>query len=1083
MKFFFCILYTITKALIFTGLVLCCTDLFALQNNPADTIRGIVLSELNEPLPGISITVKGTERGTTSDAKGHFLISGITKNVILVFTGIHTESVEISSGSSGNMEVTLKFKATYMQDVLVEANTGYQTAKPNEINSSLVVIDNKTLNQQVGTNILKRLENVTSGLLFDNNKLIRGQVKNDNISIRGLSTINASLSPLIILDNFIYEGDINNINPNDVESITVLKDASATSIWGARAGNGVIVITTKKGKLNEKAKISVNLTYSIGEKPDLFYLPNISSSDYIDLEQYLFKQGYFDNAAGNPYQPLTPAVELFLKRRDGLISAADSAKQVAALKAVDTRDQYKKYVYRNPFIRQYAIGLRGGNNNSAYTFSVGYDNNLGELRDRFDKLNIKIDNLYRPVKGLQLSLGIYYTNSKAVSGMQAYGSTTIDGRQVPYIRLADDNGNPISVAASYRDSYTDTAGGNKLLDWKYYPLEDYKHEVTTVRQDELFANISLQYNIARYLNIDLKYQYQKQQVKSDQLSDIESYSTRNLINLFSRVDPATGEVSYTVPMRGILNSYNATIQSQTARGQLNFNNTWGDHSVAAILGSEIRQAKTVGNNNIVYGYNEDPLSYSVVDMITYFPTFVDGSYQSIPNSLSFSNTVNRFISFYGNASYTYRHRYTLSGSARRDGSNIFGANTNDRWKPLWSAGIGWNLSEESFYRTKLFKFFKLRATYGYSGNVDLNKTSEAVALYLSGAPSTNFPFTRIRSLNNPDLGWEKIAMLNIGLDFSMRKEIISGSIEYYHKRGTDLYGQTPYDYTTWGAVPYVTKNVAGIKEDGVDLIINSKNIDRVFKWNTSFLFNYNSNKTVKYESNEAKTIVSKLGNGNLIVPVLGKPLYGIAAYKWAGLDGNGNPQGYVDGKKSTDYNAIRNEGLIKGTEGNIVFVGSSSPTLFGSITNNISWRRFSFSFNISYKFGYYFVKPVLSYSSLINSGMGNKDYSLRWKKQGDEVLTNVPSFVYPVDGYRENFYQLSDVNVLKADHIRLQFVNLNFTIPEDNKSSKLFREIQLYLNVSNLGILWKANREGYDPEYPSSLPPVRSIAFGVRGTL
>lgn len=1083
MKFFICILYTITKALIFTGLVLGCTDLFAQENKSNDTVTGIVLGELNEPMPGISITIKDTKRGTASDAKGHFSISGITKNTILVFTGVHTEPVEISPGGSGNIEVRLKFKATYMNNVLVEANTGYQTVKPNEINGSLVVIDNKTLNQQVGTNILKRLENVTSGLLFDNNKMINGQVKNDNITIRGLSTINASLSPLIILDNFIYEGDLNNINPNDVECITVLKDASATSIWGARAGNGVIVITTKKGKLNEKAKISVNLTYSVGEKPDLFYLPNISSSDYIDLEQYLFKQGYFDNAAANPYQPLTPAVELFLKRRDGLVSAADSASQVAALKAVDTRSQYKKYVYRNPVIRQYAISLRGGNNNSAYAFSLGYDNNLGELKNRFDKLNIKIDNLYRPAKGLQVSLGLYYTNSQAVSGMQGYGNTTIDGRQVPYMRLADDNGNPVPVAASYRDSYTDTAGGNKLLNWKYYPLEDYKHTVTTTRQDELFANMGLQYKIAHYLNIDLKYQYQKQQSKSSQLSDIESYSARNLINLFGQVGPATGEVTYTVPMGGILNSYNATIESQTVRGQLNFNNIWGDHSVTAIFGSEIRQAKTFSNSNIVYGYNEDPLSYSVVDMINYFPTFVDGSYQSIPNSFSFSNTVNRFISFYGNASYTYKHRYTLSGSARRDGSNIFGANTNDRWKPLWSAGLGWNLSEESFYRTKLFKFLKLRATYGYSGNVDLSKTSEAVALYMSGAPITNFPYTRIRALNNPNLSWEKIGMLNVGLDFSVRKDIISGSIEYYHKRGTDLYGQTPYDYTTWGATPYVTKNVAGIKEDGIDLIINSKNIDRVFKWNTSFLFNYNSNKTVKYESNEAKTIVSKLGSGNLIIPVLGKPLYGIAAYKWAGLDGNGNPQGYVDGKISIDYNAILNEGLKKGTDGNIVFVGSASPTLFGSVTNNISWKRFSFSFNISYKFGYYFQKPVLVYSSLINSGTGNKDYTLRWKKAGDEAFTNVPSFIYPVDGKRESFYLLSEVNVLKADHIRLQFVNLNYTISENNKSPKLFREIQLYVNASNPGILWRANKEGYDPEYPSSLRPVRSIAFGLRGTL
>lgn len=1059
------------------------TGLFAFQNSISDTLRGVVVSESDEPLSGISIVIKGTKQGTISDKSGHFMLRDVPKGAILLFSGVNVEPAEIAADGYGPMEVKLKMKSVFLDDVNVEANTGYQTAKPNEVNSSLVVIDNKTLNQQVGTNVLKRLENVTSGLMFDNNKLINGLVRNDNISIRGLSTINASLMPLIVLDNFIYEGDINNINPNDVESITVLKDAAAASIWGARAGNGVIVITTKKGRINEKATVSANMTQTVGKKPDLNYLPNISASDYIDLEQYLFNQGYFDNMIAEPYYPLTPAVELFLERRNGEISAADSSKRIDLLKTVDTREQYSKYVYKNPVVSQYAVAVKGGTSNSAYSFSAGYDNTSTELRDRHDKLNIKIDNLYRAAKGLQITLGIYYTNSKAVSGIPGYGNATIDSRNIPYLKLVDDYSNPVSVPDSYRDSYTDTVGGNRLLNWKYYPLQDYKHSVTTSAQEELFANMSLQYRVNRFLSVDLRYQHQKQRLESDILNDVESYSTRNLINLFSQIDPATGEVSYIVPMGGILNTYNGTVESQTARGQLNFNNTWGDHKVSAIAGTEIRQAKTEGANNIVYGYNKDPLSYTVVDFINYFPTLVDGGWQTIPNSFSFSNTVNRFISFYGNASYSYKGRYTLSGSARRDGSNIFGAKVNDRWKPLWSAGVGWNISDEAFYNINAVNFLRLRTTYGYSGNVDLSKTSEAVALYYTGAAVTNLPITRIRSLNNPDLSWEKIGMLNIGIDFSTKRETISGSIEYYHKRGTDLYGQTPYDYTTWGAVPYITKNVAAIKEDGYDITINSRNIDRGFKWATNFLFSYNSNKVLKYESNEANTIVSKLGNGKMILPVVGKPLYGIAAYRWAGLDDSGNPQGYVNGKVSTNYQEIFNEGLEKGTNGNIIFIGSTSPTTFGSMTNSISWKRLSLSVNISYKFGYYFQKPVLSYSSLIKSGRGTKDYALRWTKAGDEAFTNVPSFIYPVDNYRESFYQFAEVNILKGDHVRLQFINLSYTLFQKSKSSDISREINFYLNASNLGIIWKANKEGYDPEYPSSLYPSRLIAVGLRITL
>jgi hypothetical protein len=413
-----------------------------------------------------------------------------------------------------------------------------------------------------------------------------------------------------------------------------------------------------------------------------------------------------------------------------------------------------------------------------------------------------------------------------------------------------------------------------------------------------------------------------------------------------------------------------------------------------------------------------------------------------------------------------------SVSARRDGSNIFGANINDKWKPLWSAGLGWKISEEGFYHLEAIPSLKLRVTYGYNGNVDLSKSAIAIGTYFSGSDPTNFPFARIQVLNNPELRWEKIGMLNFGLDFSTAREILSGSIEFYTKKGTDLYGPSPLDYTTSGR-NQVIKNVADMKGHGVDVILTTKNINREVQWNTTILFNYNNNKTTKYFGPDPSSVFLKLGTGSGISPVIGKPLYGIAAYKWGGLDATGKPQGFIDGQKTTDYSSIKDDG--------IVYIGSSSPTVFGSLSNSVSWKHFILTVNVAYKLGYYFHKSSIAYSLLVNSGVGHSDFEKRWQKPGDEAKTNVPAFSYPLDTQAENFYLQSEVNVLKADHIRLQYINLSYAIQASNKKKFPFGNIELYVNAANLGILWKANNEGLDPDYAKIVPPVRTWAFGLRG--
>jgi hypothetical protein len=537
-------------------------------------------------------------------------------------------------------------------------------------------------------------------------------------------------------------------------------------------------------------------------------------------------------------------------------------------------------------------------------------------------------------------------------------------------------------------------------------------------------------------------------------------------------------VNYVLPPGGIRNLNNSIIESQTGRAQANFHHLITNHEITALAGTEVRQIKGMGDQYTAYGYQADPLAVSNVDFVNAYPTFITGAFQNIPGSTSFSHTVNRFLSVYANASYSYKKRYLLSISGRRDGSNVFGANTNDQWKPLWSVGGAWKISDEAFYSSAFLPSLKLKMTYGLSGNIDPTKTAAAVATLFSGN-AFNLPYVRIQQLNNPNLRWEQTGMMNVGADFALKKNILSGSVEFYAKNGTDLYGNALYDYTAWGYTNELTRNVADMKGYGIDVNLNSKIMDRTFKWGAAILFNYNINKTTKYESVAAGRVNSILGGGGSISPVVGKPLYAIAAYKWGGLDASGNPQGYVNGQLSTDYVAIKNEAGIRGIAGNIKYIGSTSPEYFGSLINEFAYKGLTISASLNYKFGYYFRKPVFSSAGLVN-GIGHSDYTKRWQHQGDETKTTVPAFVYPIDANRDNFYALAEINVLKADHVRLQYINLSYSFEQIVKNVKFFKQMQVYVNAANLGILWRANKESIDPEYPYAIRPTKSIAFGLR---
>jgi TonB-dependent starch-binding outer membrane protein SusC len=1039
------------------------------------TVTGRITSfQDNAALPGVNVIIKGTTLGTSTNADGIFTIEA-SDHQTLIFSFIGYKQLELPVGDHDNFDIQLEEDIATLGEITI-VSTGYQQLPKERVNGSFVQIDNRLLSRRVGTHLLARLEDVTSGLIFNRN--IAGE-END-ISIRGMSTINSQAQPLIVIDNFPFEGDINTLNPNDVESITILKDAAAASIWGARAGNGVIVITTKRGSSCQAAKVSFNSNVTITQKPDLFYQSKMSSAQMIENERRLFDKGYYTTAETSYSSPLTPAVELLIADRDGLLSDADLENQLAWLSTYDIRNDYDKYLYRESVNQQYAINLQGGGASNRYYIAAGVDTNLDNLvGNDYSRITLNMNNAWTVLQDkLTINAGIYYSRNTTHTNNTGTSAITYNGTNpmYSYARLKDDKGNTIPITKDHRLSFVQQAEDNGLLSWAYSPIDEIDATDNKATLADYRINTSLNYSIIDGLNAEILYQYSEGNRQHRILHKADSYYTRNLINRFSSIG-TDGAVTRNIPSGGILDMTQTNSSNHAFRGQVNFNKTFGEHALSALAGYEVRELDTRESITRNYGYNDDLATSQPVSYTTFFYRY-DNPYSggTIPYVDSQSSLTDRFISRYANASYTFKGRYSVSGSARRDQSNLFGVNTNQKSVPLWSAGIGWTISEEPFYSAAWLPYLKLRTTYGANGNINKKVTAYTTAYSLGYDELTGFPYSVIQNPGNPNLKWEKVKIYNLGVDFESAHRRLTGSIEFYTKAGEDLIGTRAFAPSS--GVTSFTGNFASTRSHGVDVTLNSLNINGGVQWNTTLLFSLTRERVRDYESETSVASLLQYGPGmdGFVAPREGKPLYAIYSYAWAGLDPEtGDPRSYVDGTPSADYNQIANTT----TADKLVYHGAARPTHYGSLRNTLTWKNISFSFNISYRLGYYFRKKSVLYNEVLSGYVSHGDYGKRWMQPGDEKFTNVPSLPESYDNNREMIYTYSSALVEKGDHIRLQDISVSYTLDRQRMEQLPFTRIEIHSYINNIGILWKAASGNMDPDYPT-LKPSRSIAFGVR---
>ncbi|MDH5826297.1 SusC/RagA family TonB-linked outer membrane protein [Sphingobacterium faecium] len=1062
---------------------------FGALNSQAQSKQGYVLqgtvvsAEDMKPLQGVSVRVEAENIKISTKKDGSFSISVTKEKGKVKFTNVGYKTLEQEYTSGVVLSVQLSASDNQLEEVEV-VSTGFQKIPKERATGSFEFVDNKLFNRKVSTDFVSRLEDVvpsiSSSKMFSNN---RGKLL--NINVRGMSTMQSESWPLVVVDGVPYvnnfdllNGYFNNINPNDIENITVLKDAAASSIWGAQSGNGVIVITTKRGKYNQPFQLSVNSNVTIGRKPDLYYYPQMNTSDYIDAEKELFDKGHWDSRMNRYSQNLTPVIQLLKRYKEGDLSKTEMNKQLDALRGIDMREDFLKYIYRESVNQQYNVQLSGGSEKMNTSFSVGYDKNLANLvTSSYDRLTVKNNTQLRPIKNLTLDLGITYTESKrkdAQPNMVGYNSMGRGTGNFPYMQMADRDGNALVVdAIGFNPTFRDTVAGGRLLDWKYRPLDelDDTHLLTKIR--ETIINFKTSYKVFPTLTSSLMYAYQRAYQPTDEWQGLGSAQLRETINYRASWDQ--DKVIWNVPVGDYLNISHNNNDTHQVRYQMDFKKNWNElHDVNAITGVEVRQIHNDMRSSVFWGYDSELLTHQPVQNGKQIPAL-----NGIAGSLylrDFANITaytNRYTSYFANASYTYNNRYILSGSIRKDASNLFGVKANGRGQPFWSTGGAWLLSKEAFINDELFPLIKLRATYGYNGNVN-NGTAAYPIINIQSSPEyiTGQPYASMQSPPNPNLRWERVGMLNLGLDFSFKNRI-SGSIEYYIKKPKDLIAGAKIDPTT--GYSSLNVNSANLDGRGVDISINSMNIKTDnFNWTSNLVFAYNKTIVTKsyLTSQRGKDYITG-SYGMLLTPIEGMDLYSLLTYKWAGLDPEtGMPRGYVDGEVSTDYGTIVNRGTIDDLENH----GSLKAPYFGSFRNNLSYKNLEFSFNISYQLGHKFLRSSFNNRWFIENGRGHSDYALRWQEPGDELHTIVPAFTYPNNLYASELYYISSPLVESASQIKLRDIQLSYTLKELERVG--LKNARVYAYVQNPGTIWRANKLGLDPEYGNAIPDPISVSLG-----
>lgn len=1076
------------------------------------TIRGKITDEDGLPLSGVNVQIKGQSIGAVTDFDGNYTIQASLGDILL-FTYLGMEPLE-REVQSDDMDVIMVANVESLDGVVV---TGYQNIKKKLFTGAASTITPSEIEQAGVPEISRMLEGKVAGVSIQNVSGTFGT--GPKITIRGASSIYGETRPLWVVDGVVLEDVINvtadqlssgnattaiassiaGLNAEDIASIEVLKDASATSLYGARALNGVVVVTTKSGK---EGKLSINYSgqFAVSLPPSYENYNILNSQDQISVMRELDNKGNLgisnlvNGRNGGIYNLYYRGLSQLNPDGSFVYENTEEGKARFLQQYELINTNWFNTLFRTSQSQTHSLSLSGGSKDFKVYGSTSFFHDPGwSIANQTDRMTANINSSY--ALNERLKIGLLSNVSLRKQQLPGTFSRTTDVVFGQFERDFDINPFSYALNTSRASRPYDENGDYEFYRMNYADFNILKElENNRIFLDVLDTKfqIDLNYDITKDLTFhtvgNIRYVKTTQEHKvtedSNAANAYRAAGTTQIreANPFLFTDPDFPDrlPEVVLPFGGFYNRDDNTLESYYLRNTLDYQKSFAEHDISIFGGQEIRYIDR--ENSSFEGVG---IQYNKGNSVYVDPDFY--RFRSLTNTKPFSLDYQRerFLSYFAKANYAYDDRYVLSLTGRYDGSNKLGRSRTARWLPTWNVGGAWNIDNEQFMADSPISRLKLRATYGLAANLGVAENS--LAIFRSNTtvrrdPSRVENAIFIQSLENSELTWEKQHELNIGLDLGLFNNRISLNTDVYLRNGFDL-----IDFVRTsgiGGEAVKAANFADMTTKGIDLTLTTENFNTEnFKWTTNFIMGFNDQEITRLE-NEPRIIDLILNNGGAY---LGGPQRGIYSIPFAGLNQEGIPTFYdQDGNitqeiyfQSSDVDFLKYEGRV-------------APNLTMGLTNRFHYKNFEFQFFLSYQGGNVIrLDPAFS-SSYNDLSVFTEEFNDRWLIPGDENRTNVPVILSRRQLLENsnlsatyNAYNYSSERIADGDFLRLKTVGLTYNFDRNFTKNLGVNNLSMELQAVNPWLIYSDDRlNGQDPEFFRSggvaFPITKMVTYSLR---
>lgn len=966
------------------------------------TVKGRVIDSSGSPLPGTSVIIKGTTNGIITDGNGYFTLENVPSDATLLFSFLGMQSQEIQVSGKSVINVTMIEETVGIEEVVA---IGYGTMRKKDVTGSISQAKGSDLIKSQNYSPLDNLRGKVSGVNIYSNSSQPGAYQS-RVVIRGMSTINASSNPLYVVDGVVME-NFGLMNPNDIESIEVLKDASSAAIYGARGANGVILVTTKRGKEGGEGT-TVSYQGSMGISHVARYMDVLNSQEWCDA----FMQGLENENTNMDYNWSLDKTDWFTDR---------NYFDEEGNPLYDT--DWQKEATRNAFSQNHQLNIQQKGKNSSTGAFINYTDQEGIVNNTFSKrINGKISFDANPTKWLSTAINIMINHSwgrytPETGGGQDARRTMIE--MLPWLPVKDTDGEYTTSSSS---SMSDTFGFEGMSN----PVMILELQKRMNYNTQIFGNAALTFHLLD--GFDLKTQLGV----DNHNKTYRGYSSTTLNNL--SMPNGWADISHTNTLYWQEETY------------LTYKKAVGMHRMNAMAGLSWQERTSNYDNSYTEGFSDDFFEWNNMGAGT-IPSSPESSY----NNWSMNSYFLRFA-------YTYNDKYSATMTGRYDGSSKFGENNKYAFFP--SAGLAWNISQEDFLKNnETINNLKLHTSYGLTGNSEIDPY-QSLASVSSGTlllDGTRSSYSYISSFANPDLKWEKTAQFDLGFNLGLFENKLNFDISYYHKKTTNLLLDAPLP--TSSGFSSIYKNIGSVQNKGLDIMVNASPVrNDNFSWDVNLNLNYNKNEILHLGDNDEDIeLNSWVGGSNSILRV-GENLSSFYGYKRYGIFTN---EDYAAGNCEKSDIGRPN----RSTEKEII--GKGMPDWTGSFINNFTYKNFDLTIDLQFVWGVETMQQFY-HSTYDRFGITNGLNNILYDAYDGTNPNTMEQSIYLCNSGHAGQNTTVDSNwVVDGSYLRGNLIQLGYNIPDVKCKSIGVASMRIYANVNNAFLICSDKFNGYDPESTS----------------